>query len=77
MGPVAACDGHDFPGLIDEDEQVGQDVDHVDRLELAIDADRQALVRELADHVEHPVLAVNRRPKLTPDRRPILAPTQI
>ncbi len=38
-----------------QDEQIGQDVDHVDRLELAIDADRQAFVRELVDHVEHAV----------------------
>ena len=40
-----------------KDEKVGQDVDHVDRFELAIGADRQALVRELIDHIEHPVLA--------------------
>jgi hypothetical protein len=37
-------------------EQVGQDVDDVGGVELAIDADRQCLVRELVDHVEHAIL---------------------
>jgi hypothetical protein len=37
-----------------QDEQVGEHVDDVDGLELASDADRQALVRELVDDVEHP-----------------------
>ncbi len=49
--------GPDVPRHAAKDEQVGQDVDDVDRLELAIDTDRQALVRELVDHVEHAVLA--------------------
>ena len=40
-----------------QDEQVGQHVDHVRRLQLACDADRQALPRELIDHVQHPELA--------------------
>jgi hypothetical protein len=39
-----------------QDEQVGQDVDHVGGLELARDPDRQALVGELVDEVEHAVL---------------------
>jgi hypothetical protein len=39
-----------------QDEEVGQDVDYVDRLELAIDADRQAFVSKLVDDVEHAVL---------------------
>src|SRR5918997_6192434 len=38
------------------DEQVGQDIDHVRGLELASDPDRQALVGELVDEVEHAVL---------------------
>jgi hypothetical protein len=37
--------------------QVGQNVDHIDRLELAGDTDRQTFVGELVEHVEHPVLA--------------------
>ena len=49
--------GPDVPRHAAKDEKVGQDVDHVDRFELAIGADRQALVRELIDHIEHPVLA--------------------
>ena len=39
-----------------QDEEVGQDVDHVRRLELAGDPDRQALARVLVDDVEHPEL---------------------
>jgi len=39
------------------DEQVGQNVDHIDSLELAGDTDRQTFVGELVEHVEHPVLA--------------------
>ena len=44
-------------GYAAQDEQVGQDVDHVDGLELAVDPDRQALMGELIDDVEHAVLA--------------------
>src|SRR5262249_17760169 len=43
-----------------QDEEVGQNVDHIDhidRLELAGDTDRQAFMAELVEHVEHPVLA--------------------
>src|SRR5690606_14790336 len=36
-----------------QDEQVGQDVDDVGGVELAIDADRQRPMRELVDHVKH------------------------
>src|SRR5687768_14733272 len=36
-----------------QDEQVRQDVDDVARIELAIDAERQALPGELVDDVEH------------------------
>ena len=39
-----------------QDEEIRQDVDHVDGLQLAIDADCQALMRELVDHVEHAIL---------------------
>src|SRR5262249_12487464 len=38
-------------------EQVGQNVDHIDRLELAGDTDRQAFMGELVEHIEHAVLA--------------------
>jgi hypothetical protein len=40
-----------------QDEQVGQDIDHVDRLELPADTDRQAFMGELVHHVEHPLFA--------------------
>src|SRR5690606_11060817 len=39
-----------------QDEEIGQDVDDVGGIELAIDADRKRLMRELVDHVEHAVL---------------------
>ena len=35
------------------DERIRQDIDHVDRLELAGDPDRQAFMGELVDDVEH------------------------
>ena len=44
-------------GHTTQDEKVRQDVDHIDGLELAIDADRQAFVGKLIDDVEHAVLA--------------------
>src|SRR5262245_39138540 len=44
-------------GNAPQDEQVGQNVDHIDRLELAGDTDRQAFMAELVEHVEHPVPA--------------------
>ena len=34
-----------------------RNVDHIDRLELAGDTDRQTFVGELVEHVEHSVLA--------------------
>jgi hypothetical protein len=40
-----------------QDEEVRQNVDHIDRLELAGDTDRQTFVGELVEHVEHPILA--------------------
>lgn len=49
--------GSDVARNASQDEQVGQHVNDVDRLELAVDADRQALVRELVHHVEHAVFA--------------------
>jgi hypothetical protein len=39
------------------DDKVGHKVDHIDRLEFASDADRQAFVGELVEHVEHPISA--------------------
>ena len=44
-------------GKAPQDEQVGQNVDHIDRLELAGDTDHQTFVGELVEHVEHPILA--------------------
>ena len=40
-----------------QDEQVGQDIDHVDRLQLAADPDGQALMGELVHDVEGAELA--------------------
>ena len=48
---------HHLSGNAPQDEEVGQNVDHIDRLELAGDTDRQRFVGELVEHVEHPVLA--------------------
>jgi hypothetical protein len=49
--------GPDVSGNAPQDEEVGQNVDHIDRLELAGDTDRQTFVGELVEHVEHPILA--------------------
>ena len=49
--------GADVTGDATQDEEVGQNVDHIDRLELAADADRQAFMGELVEHVEHPIFA--------------------
>jgi hypothetical protein len=49
--------GPDVTGTAAQDEEVGQNVDHIDRLELAADADRQAFMGELVEHVEHPIFA--------------------
>ena len=49
--------GPDVPGNAAQDEQVGQNVDHIDGFELAGDTDRQAFVGELVDDVEHPIPA--------------------
>ena len=38
------------------DEQTGQNIDDIDRLQLSFDADRDALVRELIDDIEHAIL---------------------
>ena len=43
-----------------QDEQIRQHVDHVDGLELPGDPDRQALVGELVDDVEHADTSVRR-----------------
>src|SRR5512132_2324907 len=49
--------GPDVSGDAPQDEEVGQNVDHIDRLELAGNTDRQAFMGELVEHVEHPILA--------------------
>ncbi len=38
------------------DEEIRQHIDDVERLQLSFDADGYALVRELVDDIEHPVL---------------------
>ena len=53
---LRAVVGADVARHAAQDEQIGQDIDHVRGLELAGDPDRQALVRELVDDVEHAVL---------------------
>ena len=63
--PFLDCLRHELRAIIGSDmardaaqhEEIGQHVDHVDRLELAVDAYRQALVGELVDDVEHAVFA--------------------
>src|SRR5262245_54891829 len=50
--------GADVSGNAPQDEQVGQNVDHIDRLELAGDTDRQTFVGELVEH--GPPLSVGR-----------------
>src|SRR5437867_8448904 len=49
--------GADVSGNAPQDEEVGQNVDHIDRLELAGDMDRQAFMAELVEHVEYPIPA--------------------
>jgi hypothetical protein len=39
-------------GNAPQDEEVGQNVDDIDRLELAGDTDRQAFMGTLVEHVE-------------------------
>ena len=46
-----------MPRHLTQNEQIGEHIDHVDRLQPAGDADSQAFVRELVDDVEHPELA--------------------
>jgi hypothetical protein len=43
-------------GQAAQDEKVPKNLDHVDGFQLAIDADCQALMRELVNHPEHAVL---------------------
>jgi hypothetical protein len=38
-------------------EEIGREVDHIDRFEFAIDTDRQAFTGERVDDIEHAVLA--------------------
>src|SRR5207247_11111955 len=47
----------DVSGNAPQDEEVGQNVDDIDRLELAGNTDRQAFMAELVEHVEHPIPA--------------------
>ena len=49
--------GPDMTGNAAQDEQVGQNVDHIDCFELAGDTDRQAFVGELVNDIEHPISA--------------------
>jgi len=54
LGPIV---GADVTGDTTQDKEIRQNVDHVDGLEPPRDPDRQALVGELVDDVEHSVLA--------------------
>ena len=49
--------GPDVAGNATHDEEVRQNVDHINRLKLAGDTDCQAFVGELVEHVEHSILA--------------------
>jgi hypothetical protein len=44
-------------GHATQDKEIGQDIDDVDRFELAVDADPKALVGKLVDDIEHAVFA--------------------
>jgi hypothetical protein len=44
-------------GYASQDEQVREHIDHISGLELAAHPDGQALMRELVDHIQHPVLS--------------------
>ena len=48
--------GTNVAGDAAKNEQVGERIDDVNRLELAIDPDGKALAGELVDDVEHPIL---------------------
>jgi hypothetical protein len=43
-------------GHATRDEESGQHVYHIDRLQLALDADGDAFMRELIDDIEHAIL---------------------
>jgi hypothetical protein len=47
--------GPDVARYAAQHEEVGQNIDHIEGLEFAIDADRQTFMGELVDNVEHPV----------------------
>src|SRR5215470_11607026 len=49
--------GADVTGDATQDEEVGQNVDHIDCFELAGDTDRQAFVSKLVNDIEHPISA--------------------
>ena len=49
--------GADMAGDATQHKEGGQNVDHIDRFELAGDTDRQAFMGKLVEHVEHPILA--------------------
>jgi hypothetical protein len=46
--------GTHVAGYAAQDEEIGQDIDHVDAFELTRDPDGQAFMGELVDNVEHP-----------------------
>jgi hypothetical protein len=54
---ITSSSGEHLRKRASQDEEIGQNVDHIDRLELAGDTDRQAFMGELVEHVEHPILA--------------------
>jgi hypothetical protein len=49
--------GSDVSGNAAQDEEIGQNVDHIDSLEVAGDTDRQAFMAEFVEHVEHAIPA--------------------
>ena len=53
---LRAIVGTDVAGHAAQDEEIGQHIDDIDGLELAVDPDRQAFMGELVDDVEHSVL---------------------
>jgi len=45
------------PGHAAQNKEVREYIDHIDRFQLSVYSDGQALMRELVNHVEHPVLS--------------------
>ena len=54
---LRAVVGTNMPGYAAQDEQVRKHIDHIDGFQLSVHSDRQALMCELVDQVQHAVLS--------------------